>query len=155
MIHGLHSIWEIYPFRWQGAAAMMVMNMVYWMKAAPRPLAGFLRFAEVESMDIPGTLGRNDGKHCRKPACLPWIFPKKMTCRAGFSVRKEANPSGIKKKREAPKKQRSKERKPNKSHPKISTWSANGLLTIWANPSQCPFTFSKVSCLQKSSDFNI
>ncbi len=53
-----HSIWiftphkshqpEIFvtnnPFGWQGAAAIMVMNMVYWMKAAPRPLAGFLSF---------------------------------------------------------------------------------------------------------------
>lgn len=57
---------------------------------------------KVESMDIPDTLGRNDGKHCRKSACLPWLFRKKMTCRAGFWSVLEANPSGIKK-REAPK----------------------------------------------------
>ena len=146
---------NLHPFRWQGAAAMMVMNMVYWMKAAPRPLAGFLRFADPKTLrsweilnpwisqilleEITANTAENQHVYLE-------LFRKKMTCRAGFWSVLEANPSGIKKKkREAPKKQgRRKENQTNPIH--SSTWSANGLLTIWANPSQCPFTFSNVSC---------
>ena len=76
--------------------------------------------------------GRNAGKTGENRQLYLELF-EKMTCRAGFFLRKEANPCGIKKK-EKDKKSRWKERK-HKQNPSIIPIGAH---------SHCPFTFSKV-----------
>lgn len=142
---------------------MMVMNMVYWMKAAPRPLAGFLRFADPKTLrsweilnpwisqilleEITANTAENQHVYLE-------LFRKKMTCRAGFWSVLEANPSGIKKKKRSTKKTRSKERKPNKSHPLFHLerkWTLDNL----GEPFPVSIHILKCQLLQKSSHFNI
>ena len=109
-----------------------------------------------ESMDIPDTLGRNNGKHCRKSACLPWIVSEKNDVQSWVLVSfgSESFWDKKKKKERSTKKTRSKERKPNKSHPLFHLerkWTLDNL----GEPFPVSIHILKCQLLQKSSHFNI